>query len=104
MLYDPKWEIEVKADPFTLDNLIGWLEKQNPQTSYCFTEAGECLLAKWAISVDPTATRNRLDNSYGYIVNGAPVNLGNFHKIANGGYDFDTFGAALERARAAVQS
>ena len=35
MLYDPKWEKpEVKADPFSLDALIAWLEKQPANGTY----------------------------------------------------------------------
>ncbi len=36
MLYDPKWE--VKADPFSLENLIAWLENQ-PTRPTTFTIA-----------------------------------------------------------------
>lgn len=28
MLYDPKWEQQTKTDPYSLDNLIAWLEQQ----------------------------------------------------------------------------
>ena len=45
MLYDPKWE--VKADPFTLDALISWLETQPADRSYPYSSARKCLLCQY---------------------------------------------------------
>lgn len=48
MLYDHKrWDLEVKADPFTLENLIVWLEKQPPEKTYAYNCNGHCLLAQY---------------------------------------------------------
>jgi hypothetical protein len=47
MLYDPKWAVKTKADPFKLATLIAWLEKQDARQTYCFTSNGECLLAQY---------------------------------------------------------
>ena len=47
MLYDPKWEGEVKADPFKIESLVAWLEKQPADEQYCYLSNGECLLAQY---------------------------------------------------------
>lgn len=48
MLYDPKWEKpEVKADPFKLESLIAWLEKQPAAATYNYTHSSECLVAQY---------------------------------------------------------
>jgi hypothetical protein len=47
MLYDPKWEAPVKANPFELSTLIAWLKTKEPDEMYCYTEAGSCLLSKY---------------------------------------------------------
>jgi hypothetical protein len=47
MLYDPKWEAPVKADPFSLESLVAWLEKQPADKPYCYTSNGGCLLAQY---------------------------------------------------------
>jgi hypothetical protein len=47
MLYDPKWE-QKTADPFNLDTLIAWLEKQPAAKEYNYQNAcGECLLGQY---------------------------------------------------------
>lgn len=101
MLYDPKWE--VKADPFSLEALIGWLERQNPETQYCFHAWNDCLLAQWLRTIDAntyTGGAERFDvdlpSGFHYVVNGQVVNLHHFKEIAHGD---QTFGAALDRAR-----
>jgi hypothetical protein len=50
MLYDPKWakQAETKADPFTLESLIAWLEKQPANSTYPFYNCrGECLFSQY---------------------------------------------------------
>lgn len=101
MLFDPKWEVEVKADPFSLENLVAWLEKKPATQVYCYTQAGGCLLAQWAKSIDPLAeVYEDADNSYSYLVHGKPMDLEAFDVVANGWTL--TFGAALDRARRAL--
>jgi hypothetical protein len=104
MLYDKRWDKpEVKSDPFSLESLIAWLEKQPEDKTYCYTDTGQCLLSQYFLS------------------NG-------FENVAVGPYDFDhgsdfqykeklppsfneiaqgrprQFGSALDRAREAVPS
>lgn len=47
MLYDPKWEVETKADPFKLESLIAWIEKQPAEATYCYENNGQCLLSQY---------------------------------------------------------
>jgi hypothetical protein len=49
MLYDPKWEkqAETKADPFALETLIAWLEKQPLARQYPYHRGGQCMLAQY---------------------------------------------------------
>jgi hypothetical protein len=105
MLYDPKWEkqTETKADPFALGTLIAWLEKQPASETYCYENTGGCLMHKYFtdcglkdVSVGGTCFSHSM----------------NFRKIdVDMSYEFSdvaasrphTFGAALERARAAAR-
>jgi hypothetical protein len=48
MLYDPKGEVEVKADPLTLESLIAWLEKMPPDDTYDYwCTNGSCLYGQY---------------------------------------------------------
>jgi hypothetical protein len=106
MLYDPKWEKTVNADPLSLGSLIAWLETQDPRTRYDFCQFSECLLGRWLRSIDPEA-RTMFDRGaptgYFYSVFGKTVNLAAFTDIAVGDGCHErrshTFGAALKRAR-----
>lgn len=111
MLYDKRWDrTEVKSDPFSLESLIAWMEKQPSDETYCFTNWGGCLLAKWTQSMDPLASppeklSREQPTGFHYAVNGQVADLTAFQKIASGtglGSPNWTFGAALERARAAL--
>ena len=102
---------EPKHDPFTLESLVAWLERQNPSHQYCFSDWGQCLLARWTQSIDPSASAplklsDEQPTGFHYVVAGTIVNLRDFRKIAAGNMElFDwTFGAALTRARAALAS
>lgn len=93
MIYDPKWEVETKADPLTLESLIAWLEKQPAEKKYCYMHDGICLAAQYNQSIGRKyETYIKEDGSFD-----AALEL-----IASGGKW--TFGAALERARAAALS
>lgn len=110
MLYDPKWEQQTKAEPFSLDSLIAWLEKQPENDSYPFCEWNNCLLAQWLREADSSARcvgGERGPNGYymdgfSYRANGRIVDLRHLMYVAAGDdYERDnTYGAALERARA----
>jgi hypothetical protein len=47
MLYDKRWEKpEVKADPFKLESLVAWLEKQTASEKYSYMY-DRCLLGQY---------------------------------------------------------
>lgn len=98
MLYDPKWEVEVKADPFSLESLIAWLETMPIDKSYNYMDCdGRCLLGQYGSHVGARFhkfTRAKFDSS-----------LGKFRDLVYEQVASDaphTFGAALDRARTAL--
>lgn len=110
MLYDPKWQKQTKADPFTLGSLIAWLEKKPAAKRYDYMCNGHCLLAQYF-------SESGFDkvHMYGHsFVHGRdiPETMGQaaameagwatplparFNDVA--GYMPHTFGGALKRAR-----
>ena len=84
MLYDKRWDakVETKADPFTLESLIAWLETRNPDERYDWTDGATCMCAQY-FNVGAL-----WDSQPGVRPDGLAV----VHPW--------TFGAALERARA----
>jgi len=92
MLYDPKWEIQIKADPFSLDSLIAWLEKQPADKSYQFCDSSSCLIAQYlkAHGVKHFNLLSREIRELGWLEVVNPRVLG-----PRGDY----FGFALDRAR-----
>ena len=108
MLYDKRWEKpEVKADPFSLESLIAWLEKQPADKPYDYIDSTNCLLCQYFRSVGfnvYTLSGNDFDirGRLGFIE--FPVILQN---VSQGDYETErrrawTYGAALARARAYV--
>lgn len=113
MFFDPtcKPQTETKADPFTLASLIAWLEQQPHARHYVFCQFNECLLGQWLRSSDPAARSALADEApsgFFYRAHGKTVDLTAFKEIVTGRSHADhsghTFGAALERARAALSS
>lgn len=48
MLYNKNWDKpQVKADPFSLESLVAWLEKQPKRETYCYIDHGRCLLGQY---------------------------------------------------------
>ena len=97
MLYNKDWDVKTK-DPFTLDNLIAWLETKDPTMPYSFFYPDSCLIGQWARNVDASAFNMQIEGSLVYKVNEERRNLSDFHPIAS--QESWTFGAALERAKA----
>ena len=93
MLYDPKWDQQTRAAPRSLESLIAWLEQKDPEAKYDYCKMQSCMVAQWLI--DSGEERYQLLSRevaqlFGgrgdYIVHMEPW----------------TFGAALQRARAAL--
>jgi len=95
MLYDPKWE--QKTDILALPTLIAWLETKNPNESYNFDDCkGGCLFSQYIVAhgipynlYGPAPEWLALHDLYGPIACAYPISR-------------QTFGAALTRARAAL--
>ena len=103
MLYDPKWEkTKTKAAPFSLSSLIAWLEQKPADETYCYEDTGGCLLHKY---FTPCGFTNVLVGGMS-LVHGSQWQ--HYKRISAAMQDIPlehprTFGAALERARAAVR-
>ena len=96
MLYDKRWDKpEIKADPFTLESLVAWLEKMPKNGTYCYAHSGYCLFAKYFKAMGkPRVSVGNSTVSF----DGEFLKLPEpFFKIAIGRPR--TFGAALERAK-----
>ena len=85
MLYNPKWEAE--DDLLTLESFIAWLETKEPARAYNFCDLrGNCLADQWCRPLGKTYSD--LPYKIRRIAHATPW----------------TFGAALERARAALRA
>lgn len=49
MLYNPDWN-KTKANPFALDTLIAWAEKQPPEAHYDYKNCLHCYLAQYFLA------------------------------------------------------
>ena len=97
MLYDKRWDKpEIKADPFSLESLIAWLEKQPAEATYNYCEPSQCLLGKYV-----AANGGEYFGAHYQIGDQAQsamsYGLGPLGDIVHGGPW--TFGDALDRAR-----
>jgi hypothetical protein len=105
MLFDPKWEVEVKADPFSLEGLIAWLEKQPADKTYCYGDGGACLIHQYLTSCGIKVGRVWSGGRYSEGDNWESPKKPTSHEfwqtsIGNGRSSDYTFGSALKRARA----
>lgn len=111
MLYDPKWDQQTKADPFKIETLIAWLEKQPAETEYCYFSNGKCLLAQYFQAhgfplsemrgddlVTTDGQRITVPFSWDVLAQGQ-VYIESRDEFLPGVSSERTFGAALERAR-----
>jgi len=106
MLYDQRWDAKTKADPFSLESLIAWLEKQPADGVYCYADTGHCLISQHfkAAGFGP-----RIAVGVGSFCT-APLRSERWSRDNNYPSAFDdiavarprTFGAALTRARAVL--
>jgi hypothetical protein len=103
MLYDPKWEQKTKADPFALESLIAWLEKQPSQRAYDYDCNGHCLLAQYFTAAGFRGVNmGTREFDHGDHYENEEKLPADWNRIA---IDHPrTFGAALERAKTAFAS
>lgn len=98
MLYDHKrWDKpEVKTDPFSLDSLVAWLEKQPAAKVYCYADTGHCLLSQYFTAMG--FENITMGSNYFFGVDRSRVELPpHFDNVAVS--HPRTFGKALARAR-----
>lgn len=104
MLYDKRWDKTTKADPFTLESLIAWLEKQPADRTYHYTCQDGCLLAEYFRSAGFESARVTFNVLHIGVTHREFPDV--FRQIAiDTGVGLKrnwTFGVALERARAAL--
>lgn len=100
MLYDKRWDKQVKFDSLTLPPLVAWLETQPADKAYCFDDIGGCLLFHYLTG---RGHRN-------VIVGGTNVDFDDLREVRlprsfrDVAHDYPrTYGAALSRARKALQ-
>lgn len=101
MLYDKRWDKpEVKADPFSLDSLIAWLEKQPADQPYCYENTGKCLHHQYFVAMG-VALFGGVGGTRVKLKNGRSVDFSQGF-IDTACDEPHTFGAALDRARRAA--
>lgn len=100
-----------KSDEFSLRALAAWLEKQPPETQYCYSNLFDCLLSRFV-----RATGGRVEPGSAYVFGSAwfscwrreyPITKGpavskehwRMHDIANSA---TTYGQALELVRSCL--
>jgi hypothetical protein len=101
MLYDPKWEKTTKADPFTLASFTAWLEAHPKRIAYDYMNcSGACLYAQYMASVGVPWSEAGASSA---------LRRGDVHQSFREQVIYPvasprpwTFGAALDRARAAL--
>jgi hypothetical protein len=47
MLWNKNWDVKTKADPFTLEGLIAWLEMHPAGRQYDYCDRETCLIAEY---------------------------------------------------------
>jgi len=95
MLYDPKWQNETKADPYTLQGFIAWLEQQPADEHYNYYDICGCVAHQYLVSTGARGADGFSEDNH--TLGDVFSNLHEYHFVA-GAYPW-TFGAALERAR-----
>lgn len=103
MLWNPKFDkpAETKTNPFTLESLIAWLETMPADTEYPYMNVQECIACQYLQAHGYQRPWEGPDAGLALYAR-AMGGEDNYFKIAQSGRW--TFGAALERARAALAS
>lgn len=103
MLYDPKWEVATKPDVFSLESLIAWLEKKQTKGGYDFGNcSGYCLFGQFTAAHGIPWSRAIGTEVVDFGVHALEFKKLVYSKVA--GPTPRTFGAALKRARAALDA
>lgn len=95
---------ESKPDVFSLEGLIAWLEKQDPETEYHTYDAQDCLMARYYRANIPDAVRSDTVVS-NWVDSQGRVRSTNFNQATLAAIVWrgdKNYGAALSRARAAL--
>jgi hypothetical protein len=109
MLYDPRWERKTKADPFSLHTLVAWLDTMPSNERYRYFSHGNCALAQYfkaqgftdvSVSGFTWSSAERGKRLLPKDFEDVPVPEWRWSTFGLS----STFGAALERARAALSS
>lgn len=103
MPYDKRWDrTETKPDVFSLEGLVGWLEKQPAETAYEWFRPEGCLVCKYLQAVtgaeQPWYMPQYPDKQYHEVF---PTH--DLYLMVGGSRPW-IFGAALTRARAALNA
>jgi len=88
MLYDPRWD---HRDVLTIENLIAWLETQDPDTRYWYVNPMDCLVARFLKHMGVSKVALSPDE--------LPPEINRALWIAN--MEHQTYGNALKRLRRA---
>lgn len=86
--------------PFSLASLVAWLEKQNPEAGYCFSDWKTCLWGEYTKAHDGTMDYHYYTIGGKQLPNG--IELSSMWQGSIAVTSPNTFGAALTRARAAL--
>lgn len=97
MLYDTRWD-KTKTDPLSLESLIAWLETMPADKTYCYNDSGNCLFHQYLTAMGEQNISVAGTHWYdGREIFHLPENFILIPVRAP-----HTFGAALERAKAAL--
>lgn len=98
--------LEVRAEPFSLESLVAWLETKDPDETYYYAATGHCLIAQYFTAsgikfyaIWCNGWDSKRDDA---MIPQHPL-PDHFNAVAAGGVG-RTFGAALKRARSYLSS
>lgn len=97
MLYDPKWENDRQLGPVSLKAFIAWLETMPSEEDYWYGDPETCALGQFRESQGFTGERRKVDLGLPGMMTDWQIALDEIVLPSP-----CTFGAALERARAAL--
>jgi len=92
---DFKLPVETKPDVFSLEGLVAWLENQNPETEYRYSDSCGCLMGAYLKANNSYVEIGGANPRFSFEVDYMEV-LNPQRRLSYVG----TYGAALARARA----